>query len=234
MVVLTYAAESDPLPHEQVISTHCLQNRVGSYAWHVPCVYRVYVCMWSIYDYVYAKTRAYTARVHCLQIALILGSLAHFQVVLGKNRPHCGECAILLSCKHECELYLGVLTPFFIWANHAVSLRYGQHYAMIRDTLHGITHFPIIYHLYLPMYIRVYMLYMHILSSGLVMPNVRQIHPMNVYCTYIHCILFSRVPVHNNPMCKRSFTLPNTQAAAQYCTQSVYSQFDTATSRTSV
>lgn len=31
IVVLTYTAESDPLPHDQVISTHCLQNRVVTY-----------------------------------------------------------------------------------------------------------------------------------------------------------------------------------------------------------
>ena len=54
-------------------------------------VYCVYARMWSIYHCIYAKTRAYTAYVHCLQIALILGSLAHFQVVLGlANWPHCG------------------------------------------------------------------------------------------------------------------------------------------------
>ena len=57
-------------------------------------VYRVYTRIWPNHHCIYAKTRAYTACVHCLQIAcklpVTLGSLAHFQVVLGKNRPDCG------------------------------------------------------------------------------------------------------------------------------------------------
>ena len=75
-----------------------------------------------------------------------------------------------------------------IWPNCGVSLRYGQHYATTHDKPYGVTHFSTICHLYMPMYIRMYMLYMLILSSALVLVNVRQIPLFILYGTYTHCI----------------------------------------------